>query len=100
MSVPSPARRRAVALLAALPWPVLLFQFLAILPRYDRLFRESQLPVGDLAGLLLNVSRWAQRNVAVAFALALVLMAVSVAAAHTVQTTDLPRTRRAAILLF
>ena len=52
MSVPSPNRRRAVTLLAALPWPAVLFQFLAVLPRYDKMFREFGLQVrsGSLRG--------------------------------------------------
>ena len=97
---PSPARRLAVTLLAALPWPVVLFQFLAVLPAYDKLFRQFGLKVDDLTALLLNTSRWLQRNVVAAFALTLALMAVSVVTAHAVQTAHLPRGRRAAVLVF
>lgn len=100
MPVPSPARRRAVSLLAALPWPAVLFQFVAVIPRYDKLFREFQLKVDDFTAVLLNVSAWTRRNVMVAFVIAFALMAVSVLSAHTVQSIDLPRSRRAAILLF
>jgi type II secretory pathway component PulF len=100
MAVPSPARRRAVTLLAALPWPVVLFQFLTILPGYDKIFREFHWKVDDFTGLLLNVSSWLQRNSLAAFLNAFGLMAVSVATVHTVQSVDLPRRRRFAILLF
>src|SRR4051812_5364788 len=97
--LPSPARRRAVTLLAALPWPVVLFEFLAVLPRYDKVFRQFNLEVGDFTAVTLNVSAWVQRNVLAAFAITFALMAVSVLTAHTVQADELPRNRRAAILL-
>src|SRR4051794_20807068 len=100
MPAPSPARRRAVTLLAALPWPAVLFQFLAVLPGYDKLFREMGLKVDSFTGMLLNVSAWVQRHIVVAFLGVFVLMAVSVLTAHTVQTAELPRNRRVAILLF
>jgi type II secretory pathway component PulF len=99
MPVPSAGRRLAVTLLAAMPWPVVLFQFGAILPRYDKLFRDFNLKVDDFTGMLLNVSAWLQRNVLLGFAATLVLMGISVAAAYTVQSSDLSRGRRAAILL-
>ena len=96
---PTPARR-AVALLAALPWPLVLFQFLAVLPRYDRVFRQFNLQVDSFTGMLLNVSAWVQKYVVVAFVGVFVLMATSVVTAHTVQSSDLPRGRRAAVLVF
>src|SRR4051812_15270526 len=98
--LPSPARRRAVALLAALPWPVVLFEFLAVLPRYDKVFRQFGLKVDDFTAVLLNISAWVGRNVPAAFAIAFALMGVSVLAAHPVQTPEVPRNRRAAVLLF
>lgn len=100
MSVPSAASRRAVSLLAALPWPAVLFQFVAVIPRYDKLFREFGLKVNDFTAVLLNVSAWTRRNVMVAFVITFALMAMSVFTALTVQSIDLPRNRRAAILLF
>jgi type II secretory pathway component PulF len=100
MSVPSPNRRRAVTLLAALPWPAVLFQFLAVLPRYDKMFREFGLKLDDFTAVLLNASAWVRAHFLIALAGALGLMAVSVFAAHTVQSVDLPRNRRAAVLLF
>lgn len=98
--LPSPARRRAVTLLAALPWPVVLFLFLAVLPRYARLFRDFNLAVPDLTALLLNVSGWLNRNVLLGFVVAFLLMATSMVIAHTVQTVAMSRGRRLAVLLF
>lgn len=100
MAVPSPARRRAVTLLAAIPWVAVLFQFLAVLPRYDKLFREMGLKVDDFTALTLNVSAWARKNFLLAFLLTLALMAVSVFTAHTVQSVEMSGKRRAAVLLF
>jgi type II secretory pathway component PulF len=100
MSVPSPARRRAVTLLAALPWPAILFQFLVSLPRYDKVFREFGLTVDAFTAVLLNVSAWLRDHFLVAFAITFGLMALSVFAAHTVQSVELPGRRRAAVLLF
>src|SRR5262245_34269983 len=100
MSVPSPARRLAVTLLAALPWLIVLFQFLTILPAYDRMFRRFGLKVDDFTAVLLNASQWLVRHTVVAFCLTFALVGVSVLAAHTVQSADAPRGRRAAILVF
>ena len=100
MAVPSPARRIAVTLLAALPWPAVLFQFLVVLPRYNKLFRDFQIKVDDFTAVLLNVSAWVHRNLIVAFAIAFALMGVSVVAAYTAQSVEMPRARRAATLLF
>jgi type II secretory pathway component PulF len=100
MPVPSPGRRLAVTLLAALPWPVVLFQFGAVLPRYDRLFRDFNLKVDDFTGMMLNISGWLQRHVLVGFLATFALMGVSVATAYTVQSVEMPRGKRAAILLF
>ena len=96
----SPARRRAVTLLAVLPWPVVLFQYLFVLPRYDHLFRESGLKVDDLTGLALNVSAWLRTRTLLAFAITFVLMAITVGTAHAVQSAPLSRRRQAAFLLF
>jgi type II secretory pathway component PulF len=100
MPVPSPGRRLAVTLLAALPWPLVLFQFGVILPRYDKLFRDFDLKVDAFTGIILNISAWLQRNVLAGFVAMLGLMAVSVGAAYTVQSVEMPRGRRPAILLF
>ena len=100
MSVPPPARRRAVTLLAALPWPLVLFQFLVSLPRYDKIFREFGLKVDDFTAVLLNLSSWLRNHFLVAFLITFGLMTASVFTAHTVQSIDLPGRRRAAILLF
>jgi hypothetical protein len=100
MSVPSPSRRRAVTLLAALPWPLVLFQFLVALPRYDKMFREFGLKIDDFAALLLNVSAWVRNHYLLAGLITFGLMAASMFTAHTVQSFEMPAKRRAAILLF
>jgi type II secretory pathway component PulF len=100
MSIPTPGRRRALTLMATLPWPVVLFQFLFILPGYDKLFRQFGLKIDDLTGLVLNLSRWLKANTGLAFGITLGLMFMAVGIVHAVQSTDLPRTRRAAILTF
>jgi type II secretory pathway component PulF len=99
MSLPSPARRRAVTLLATLPWALVLFQFLLILPRYDRLFRNLGLKVPDLTALMLNISAWVRTHVLPSFLITFALMGVSVFIAHLVQTTPMSRGRRLLFLL-
>jgi type II secretory pathway component PulF len=79
---------------------MVLFLFGVILPRYNQLFRQFNLRVDDFTGMLLNVSAWLQRNVLAGFAATFVLMGISVGAAYTVQSTELPRGRRLAILAF
>jgi len=96
---PSSAHRLAVTLLAALLWPVVLFQYLFILPGYDKLFREYQLKVDDLAALVLNLSAWLRARALVAFMITLALMSFTVGTAHAVQTAPQSRRRRVAVLL-
>ena len=86
--------------MAVLPWPIVLFQFLFILPGYDRLFREYGLKVDSITGLLLNVSAWLWANNLPAFLIAFVLMGLSIGTAHMVQSASVSRVRRVAILLF
>lgn len=100
MAVPTPARRLAVTLLAAMPWPVVLFQFLVVLPGYSKLFRDFNLKVDGFTAVMLNVSAWVHRYLIIAFAMAFALMGISVVAAYTVQSVEMSRGRRAAILLF
>jgi type II secretory pathway component PulF len=99
MSLPSPAQRRAVTLLATLPWALVLFQFLLILPRYDRLFRDYGVKVPELTGLLLNISAWVRAQVLLSFVITFVLMGVSVGVSHVVQSTPMSRGRRLLYLL-
>jgi type II secretory pathway component PulF len=99
MSLPSPARRRAVTLLATLPWALVLFQFLLIVPRYGKLFREFGLKVPAVTELLLNISAWVRGNVLLSFLIAFVLTGISVGVAHAVQTIQMSRGRRLFFLL-
>lgn len=101
MSEPLPlaGRRRIVAILAVLPWPLVLFQFLLIVPRYARLFRDIRLQVPPATTLLIDISTWARSHTLPAFAMASVLTFASVIVAQTVQSIPLSRTRRGLILL-
>jgi hypothetical protein len=98
MSLPSPARRRAVTLLAILPWILLLFEFLLIVPRYKKVFDEFGLKVAGLVDGIFLVSGWVQRHVVVAVLLTLLLTAISVGLAHAVQIIPVSRTRRLFVL--
>jgi type II secretory pathway component PulF len=98
--LPSAGRRIAVTLLALLPWPMVLFQYLTVLPGYDKLFRDFHLQLNSFTALLLNVSGWARRNSLGAFAIVFVLTMVSMLTAHTVHLSAMSRRRRATILLF
>jgi hypothetical protein len=95
---PSRAHRLAVTLLAALLWPVVLFQYLFVLRGYDKLFRAYNLKVDDLSGRVLNLSAWLRARSFVAFAITFLLMAVTVGAVYAVQTAPLSGRRRAAVL--
>ena len=77
----------------------MLFQYLVLLPGYDKLFREYNLRVDDFAERVLNLSAWLQRRTLVAFAITFVIMAVTVGATHAVQAAPLSGRRRAAVLL-
>lgn len=99
MSLPSPVRRRAVTLLATLPWALVLFQFHVILPGYDRLFRDFGLKLPDFTAFVMEVSTWVRTHVVVSFLITFALMGVSVTSAHIVQSTSMSRGRRLLVLL-
>jgi hypothetical protein len=99
MSLPSPARRRIVTLLAVLPWPLILFQFLFTLPRYEKLFREYGLHMSSLTNLLFDIALWVRAYTFFAFALTLLLTGISVLVADFVQTCAISRWRRWLVLL-
>jgi type II secretory pathway component PulF len=99
MSLPSPGRRRIVTWLAFFPWPLVLFQFLFIVPRYDRLFRDYNLQIAGPTSVLFQISAWLRANAIVGYSLALVLTGVSVFAADFVQSRPTGRWRRILILL-
>jgi hypothetical protein len=98
MSVPSPGRRRAVTLLAILPWTLLLFEFLLIVPRYKKVFDEFGLKVVGLVEGIFIVSGWVQRHVLFAFLLTLAMTSFSVGLAHGVQSTPVSKSRRQFVL--
>lgn len=99
MSLPSPGRRRIVTLLAGFPWILLLFEFMLVLPRYDKLFRQHGLKVPSHTDFLLSVALWVEHHVLAAFLIAFALIGVSFGLAHTAQSTDMSRRRRFLILL-
>jgi type II secretory pathway component PulF len=96
--VPSPARRRLVAALALLPWALLLFEFLLVLPRYDQLFRQYGLTLDSLTRFLLDVSAWVRAHAFLTFLITFALVGVSVGTAYGIQTARVSRARRLLIL--
>ncbi len=99
-TLPSAGRRISVTLLAALPWPIVLFQFVTILAGYDKLFRQFQLRLDSFTALLLNVSAWVRRNLELAFVVAAALTIGSMVVVHTTYLAPMRRNRRLAILAF
>ena len=81
-----------------LPWMLVLFQYLLILPRYDRLFRQFNLDVDDFADLLIKISEWVRANVLAAFLITFVLMTVNVAVTVVAQSPRISRKRRILML--
>jgi type II secretory pathway component PulF len=98
--LPSAGRRISVTLLAALPWPLVLFQFVTILDGYDKLFRQFHLQLDSFTALLLNISAWVRRHLELAFGIAVVLTIVSMLIVHTIYLAPVRRNRRVAILTF
>jgi type II secretory pathway component PulF len=99
MSLPSPGRRRAVTLLAVLPWVLVLFQLLLVVPRYKKLFDEFGLKVSGTVELILSMSGWVQKHVLFAFLVTFLLIGGTVGLAHYVQTTPVSKSRRLIVLL-
>lgn len=97
--LPSAGRRRMVALMAVLPWPVVLFQFLLVVPRYAKLFRDFRFDVPPATRLLIDVSTWTRGHTLLAFSITSILTFASVIVAQTVQSRPLSRRTRALILL-
>jgi type II secretory pathway component PulF len=54
----SSRRRLTLTLLAVVPWAVLLFQFLFVLPRQAKFFAEMGLKLPGWTALVLDVSHW------------------------------------------
>ena len=98
MSVPSPARRRIVTLLAIIPWAILLFQFLVVLPRYGKIFKEFGLKLPRLVEIIFAASAWVRGHMLLSFLITFVLMGTSIGAVHVVHTTPVSRSRRLLVL--
>jgi hypothetical protein len=96
---PSPPPRGLVTVLALLPWPLVLFEFLLVLPRYEKLFRAYRLKVNSVAAVLLDISAWVRAHVFLAVLTTFVLMGISVGAAHVAQTLPVSKWRRLLALL-
>jgi hypothetical protein len=95
---PPAARRAVVAVLALLPWALVLFDVLLVLPRYDKLFRQYGLKLDSLTQFLLDLSAWVRAHVFLAFVMTFALMGVSVGAAYAVQAARVSRARRLLLL--
>lgn len=95
----SVSRQRLVTLLAILPWALLLFQFLFVLPRYERIFRQFAFKVDDYTSLLIRISEWSRSHALIAFLITFVAMIVNVVASVLIQTKMSTKKRRATALL-
>jgi type II secretory pathway component PulF len=95
----SGARQRIITLLSILPWALLLFQFLLVLPRYDQLFRRFGVKLDDFTTLLLRISNWVRANVLLSFLIVFALMGANVLASVLAQQAKVSRRRRIAMLL-
>jgi type II secretory pathway component PulF len=99
MAPPSPSRQRIITLISILPWALVLFEFLFVLPRYDRLFRQFKLQLDDFTQLLIKISAWIAANVLLSFLITFVLMGVNVAVSVVAQSPKVSRRRRIWLLL-
>jgi hypothetical protein len=98
-AAPAPTRRALVTLLAALPWVLLLFQFVAVIPRYERMYRENALKVPAYTQFLLDVAAWVNGRFLLAGLLTLALMAAGVWFSHTAQSPGTSRASQYLLLL-
>jgi type II secretory pathway component PulF len=85
--------------MAVLPWPMILFQYLFILPRYDKLFHQYKVSVDGWTALCLNVSAWVRNFSVFAFIVTIMLTACCVMTANFVLTLPFSRRRRNLFLL-
>jgi len=98
MSLPSPARRRIVTVLAVFPWAVLLGQLAFVLPRYNKVFNEFGLKLPDAIDAVFAVSTWVHTHLFLASLISFVLAGASVFVAHFVQVTPGSSARRLLVL--
>jgi hypothetical protein len=71
-------RSTILTLLAALPWLLLLFQLLLVVPRYQRLFHEHGLKTPAFTSAILDVSMWVRGHTFIAVGITLVLIFATV----------------------
>src|SRR5262245_43335672 len=95
----SARRRLTVTLLAPVPWAVLPFQLVLIVPRNGKLFAQYGIKVPDLTQVVLDVSAWATNHLGLAFLVTFLGMGVSVGLAQAVQTERVSRRTRILVLL-
>lgn len=95
----SSRRRLTVTLLAPVPWAVLLFQLLLIVPRHAKLFAEFGIQLPPLTGLVLDASAWVRGHLFLAVLETVVGMGVSVGLARAVMTDRVSRRTRTLVLL-
>ena len=98
-SPPSAARRVTVTLLAAVPWLLILFELLYVVPRYEQMFREHGLKLPASTQRLLDASRWANAHPSVAGPLTFALAAGGAAVAYLALSPRRSRNARALLLL-
>jgi hypothetical protein len=96
---PSAVRRVTVTLLAAVPWPLILFQLLYVVPRYTQMFRAHGLKPTGSTQLLLDLSMWANAHPFVSGQLTVVLAAGCAAVAYLAQSPRRSRNTRTLLLL-
>jgi type II secretory pathway component PulF len=87
-----------ITLLAPVPWVILLFQFLLIVPRHRKLFAQLGLRVPPATQIVLDVSAWVTKHLVLAFLATVVAMGVTVGLAQAVQTERVSRRTRYLVL--
>ena len=96
----SPARRIAVTLLAPVPWAVLLFELLVVVPRYVKQFDLVHFQPPRLTAAIFDFTRLARANILLTFLAAFVVMVLSVVVTHRVQGAKRTTARRWLVLSF
>ena len=96
----SPARRIAVTLLAPVPWAVLLFELLVVVPRYVQQFDLVHFQPPRLTAAIFDFTRLARANILLMFLAVFALMVLSVVVTHRVQGAKWTKARRWLVLSF
>ena len=95
----SNASKRLVSLLAPVPWALLFFELLLIVPRYEKHFSRYGLRPTGLVQSILEVGRWMADHALVAFSLTFVLIAVSIGTTILLQSAAISKRLRYLALL-